>query len=175
MAAPVFEERGAGDFFDWETLKLSKLKYIGGKTCPNWVVWWKVSRRRMPQRAAGWKLTGWHGTTWYNAAAIARDGRLKPGSSEPKAVYVHKHATVDKAIGYGIFQGIGQGVMVLPMFEVALQNEPSTIRGDQWYILPEQLAEIELRSLRIAVIRADRVPENAAWAYPGEYNAKFEA
>ena len=70
--------------------------------------------------------------------------------------------------------------MVLPLWEVALRNEPRTVRGDQWYVLPELArTNIELRSLWIAVISVDNVPDDAGnfslWAFPGVWQPSLEA
>ena len=181
---PFLQERGAADFFDWgdegEGLERMPQRTIGGKTSPRWVAWYRLNRKNFPEHAARWSLGAWHGCPWYRVPKIARDERLLPGSATPAGVYIHKHGTMDKAIGYSIFQGIGQGILVLPLWEVALRHEPRTVRGDQWYVVPELAhTHIELVSLWIAVISVDNVPADAdnfsLWAFPGVWRPSLEA
>jgi len=135
--------------------------------------------KRIPWEAKRWKLGAFHGTTWYKVPAIARRGRLVPGASLPVGVYLHKHGTADKAMGYGIFQGIGHGVLVLPLWEVALRENPQRIRTDQWIVYPPRHeTDIQLLALWIGVFSMDRVPEaagNSINAFPGAWRPEFEA
>jgi hypothetical protein len=95
-------------------------------------------------------------------------------------VYLHKHGTADTAMGYGIFQGIGQGVLAVPLWEVALASNPRGIRTDQWIVCPpKHETDIELLALWIGVFSMDSVPAtpegNSIYAFPGAWNPEFDS